>query len=182
MIDLIMYVPEFLREIIEMQVIQSTINIQANELQTDLVKMQKQKFIQTSTGFGLNYWDKEYGLSSNATLNDNLRREIIIAKIRGVGTTTIEMIKSIAESFSGATVIVTELSEIYTFEIYFIGTIGIPQNIAALIAAINECKPAHLDYRLLYRYTTWGELLSHTRTWSDFVTTTWETVKIYEEA
>jgi len=180
MIDLIVYVPECLREIIEMQVIQSTVSLQANELKTALDNMQKQKFIQTSTGFGLSYWEKEYGISSNASLNDKFRREIIIAKIRGTGTTTKELIKQIAQSYSGGEVEVIEVTEKYKFIVKFVSIKGIPPNMDGLTNTINEIKPAHLNFEFSYTYNTWGMVRG--LTWNQASQMSWDNLRIYEEA
>ena len=65
---------------------------------------------------------------------------------------TAEMLKNIAESFSGGECEVIEQNGEYRFDIKFVGNIGTPPNMQDLINALEEAKPAHLAYRFLYTY------------------------------
>ena len=66
-----------------------------------------QFFIDTAT-WGLDLWEKELEIQTDRSKPFERRREIIKAKLRGAGTTTVEMIKNVAEAFSGGEVIVIE--------------------------------------------------------------------------
>lgn len=67
------------------------------------------------------------------------------AKRRGQGTTTKELIKLMASSFTGGEVDVREPKGQYLVEIEFIGTWGVPPNVDDLGESIREVLPAHLD-------------------------------------
>jgi len=179
MFNLVEYLPECLRDVVEMNIIECAVSVQANEIKSAIDTMQKQKFIQTSTGFGLSYWEEEYGIPSNPTLNDKFRREIIIAKIRGTGTTTKELIKLSSQAYSGGEVEIIELPEEYRFIVKFVGTKGIPQNMDALRDTIEEIKPAHLAFEFSYTYNTWFMLLN--LTWQQASLLTWANIKTFRE-
>lgn len=66
----------------------------------------------------------------------------------------------------------------YSFEVRFVGTLGIPANMAGLIQIMEEIKPAHLDYSFVYSYTWWDSLKS--LTWNGAHGKTWNELRVYE--
>lgn len=129
-----------------------------------------QRFIDTAT-WGLDYWENEFGITTILTDSYDIRRSRIKARLRGQGTTTVEMIKNICESFSGGLVDVIENNEESYFEIKFISTIGIPEKIEDLYSAIEKIKPAHLEVKYTFTYETWNEIKDFT--WWDVSHYTW---------
>lgn len=136
-----------------------------------------QFFVPTAT-WGLALWEEELSLPIDPSKPKERRREVISAKLRGAGTTTIEMIKNVATAFSGGEVEVLEYPSESRFEIQFIGVKGIPPNMAGLIQTIESIKPAHLDYNFKYSFTWWDKL--KTLTWQLANTKTWNDLKVYE--
>ena len=112
------------------------------------------------------------------SLSYEQRREIIIAKIRGQGTTTAEMIRSVAEAFTGGEVEVIEDSPNYHFIVRFVGVYGIPRNMQAFISILEDIKPAHLWYTFDYKYVIWNDLKQ--KTWNDLRPYTWDGLRIDE--
>ena len=156
-IDLGIYVPDFISLIEEMKEIYEVEGEELGLIQYQIVDIYKQFRIKTAT-WGLVLWEKRYGIETNLSLTYEERREIIEAKRRGRGTTTIQMIKNTAESFSGGEVDVIEHNEHYYFVVKFVGVRGIPKNMPAFIDMIETIKPAHLGYKFEYTYLTWGAL------------------------
>lgn len=115
-------------------------------------------YVTTAPDWALDIWEQELGLASFAGKPLNQRRSRIISKIRGIGTVTVRLVKSVAESYAYGTVSVTEHPEQYSFTIKFLDSRGIPPNYADLQAAIEEIKPAHLEAIYDFSYTTYGEL------------------------
>ena len=101
----------------------------------------QQLFPSTTSGWGLELWERAWGIPVDRTLSDQRRRDRILAKIKGTGTTTVEVIRAVAQSFSSFPAEVIEESALYRFVIW------------DLIAAVNELKPAHLDWEIRYRQT-----------------------------
>jgi len=132
-----------------------------------------QYFVSTAS-WGLDLWEKEFGISIDKTKPLEQRRSVILSKIRGVGTVTVSLIKSVAEAYDGGQVEVSIQPEAYTFTVKFIDTRGIPPNLDDLKAVIEEIKPAHLAVEFAFTYTQWEELTS--KTWGDLKNFTWDEV------
>ncbi len=113
----------------------------------------QQLFPSTTSGWGLELWERAWGIPVDRTLSDQRRRDRILAKIKGTGTTTVEVIRAVAQSFSSFPAEVIEESALYRFVIWYLGTIGEIEHKEDLIAAVNELKPAHLDWEIRYRQT-----------------------------
>ncbi|OOM71450.1 putative phage tail protein [Clostridium sp. BL-8] len=98
---------------------------------------------------------------------------------KGQGTTSIQMIKNVAETFSGGEVNVIENTAPYTFTIQFIGVKGIPRNMQEFINMLEDIKPAHLGYVFKYTYTYWDYLDSKNLSYNDIEIIKWDDLEIY---
>ena len=140
--------------------IQNSFTVEADLINNEVEKTLEQFFVDSAT-YGLDYWEKMLGISKNN--NDiQTRRENIKAKMRSRGTTSIEVIKNICEAYSyGEVEIVVDHSN-YSFEINFIGSIGVPKAFAELDKTINEIKPCHLAHSYKFNYNTHTDLSKFT--------------------
>jgi len=120
-------------------------------------------FVNTASSL-LSRYENLYGLNVDITKNDSFRRERIRAKLIGVGTVTKQMIKETAASYSNGEVEVIEDPAYSRFIVKFVGTLGIPSNMADLTLTIEEIKPAHLDFDFEYVFTTNKVLSAFTHT------------------
>lgn len=139
--------------------------------------LENQLFIDTAT-WGLNIWEREFSIKTDISKSLPERREVIKAKMRGSGTCTIEMIKNTALAYTNAETEVIEDNPNYTFIIKFINIKGVPPDIDSFKNTIESIKPAHIDYKLEYRYTTWGELKKST--WGELKKHTWAELRTKE--
>ncbi len=178
-VDLLTYLPQYYQENETMIELQGAVSEEVGQLWYSIDDLLKQFFVSTAT-WGLDLWERELGLPTDRTKSYERRREIIMAKLRGAGTTTKAMIQSVASAFSGGEVEVHEYNDEYRFVVQFIGVLGIPLNMAGLINAIDEIKPAHLTYSFKYTYTTWNMVQS--LTWADAGQGTWNQLRTYEGA
>jgi uncharacterized protein YmfQ (DUF2313 family) len=169
--DLIDYLPPIYDGNTTMQELQSLLTTDINNLSTSFNTVMDECFINTATKL-LSRYEGIYGLQVDITKSDVFRRERILAKIRGIGTTTKEMIKQTAAAYSGGEVEVIEHPETSSFSIKFVGTLGIPGNMADLTLTIEEIKPAHLSFSFAYTYRRWGELTAYL--WGDVTGLTWD--------
>src|SRR5699024_1642787 len=80
------------------------------------------------------------------------RRSVIISKKRGIGTVTVELVKSVAESFYGGQVEVKEKFEDSVIEIKFTSNLVVPPNQDDVYTAVTEILPAHLFLTFEYTY------------------------------
>jgi len=113
----------------------------------------EQLFPSTASGWGLELWEAAYGLPREPGQTEEQRRAGILAKVKGVGPSTPELLKSIAQCFSPYPVELVEYPAEYRFELWYVGTIGTIGRPEGLRAAVNERKPAHLDWSFGYRET-----------------------------
>ncbi|MGP1411899.1 MAG: YmfQ family protein [Peptoanaerobacter stomatis] len=155
--DLMKYLPLYWHDIKEMIVLLKSLGIEIGELDLKLKDIFSQCFIETAT-WGLGLWEREIDLKTDLSLSYEHRREMIKAKLRGSSTTTKEMIANVAKAFSNGEVEVIEHNEKYFFEIKFIGTRGIPANMAGLKSILEEIKPAHLGVKYSYIFAVWEHL------------------------
>lgn len=130
----------------------------------------EQYFVSTAT-WGLELWESELGISVDVTKPIEQRRSLILSKMRGIGTVTLSLIKSVAEAYDGGKVDVIVQPEAYTFIVKFVDTRGIPPNLDDLKAVIEEIKPAHLAVEYAFTYTQWDELKQ--TTWTNLKNFTW---------
>jgi hypothetical protein len=178
-VDLTKYVPTFISDISEMKAIYDVQGTELGSLLYYLDDIIKQFFIDTVT-WGLIYWEDEYGIETNLDMSYEDRRTILKAKKRGQGTTTKEMIKNVAESFSGVEVSIVEDNVNYSFKVKFIGIKGIPKNMEAFKNILEDIRPAHLGYVFEYTYTVWNVLKEKNLIWTNSIIKTWDELKIYE--
>lgn len=159
--DLMEMLPNYYRGNVTMEKLQSILAEKIQALAKDINETIDQCFVNTATAL-LSRYEKIYGLDVDISKSNEFRRERIRAKIRGVGTVTKEMLKAVARSYSNGEVEVIEDPANYKFIIKFIGTRGLPPNMADLTVTIEEIKPAHLAYEFEFIYRTHKEISEFT--------------------
>lgn len=145
------YVNQGLRDVNYYNDIMSAEGAEIDRFFFNAQNLTEQYFVEKAN-WGLEQWELFLGIPIDKTKPDSFRRSTIIAKIRGTGVVTVEMIKNVAESFANGEVEVIENLAPYTFKIKFVGVLGAPPNIEDLFNAINEIKPAHMSVVYEYRY------------------------------
>lgn len=148
--------------------------VEIDSLNNSIQDIVNQCFVNTAT-WGLDNWENLLGIVTNHSKDINYRRTVVNAKLRGSGTVTVNLIQNVASSFSNGKVAVFEYPSIYSFEVMFVGTIGIPPNLTDLQDAINQIKPAHLEVTYTFLYTQWSRV--KTSTWATVKTGTWDGLK-----
>lgn len=176
-VDIARYVPDFVAALLEMAELYRTEGYELGAIKYAFSDLVDQCFVQTAT-WGLLRWEEVYGIATNFSLSYEQRREIILAKMRGQGTTTVEMIRSTAIAFSGGEVEVIEDNAHYNFIVRFVGQYGIPRNMQAFKEMLEEIKPAHLGYTLEYRFVIWNELKPYI--WLELEPYTWDGLRVKE--
>ena len=159
--ELINLLPDYYRNNQTMEELQEILSNDINYFVGGFGETIDQCFVNTATSL-LSRYEKIYGLQVDVSKSDEFRRERIRAKIRGVGTVTKQMIEAVARSYSNGEVEVIEDPVNYSFKVKFVGTKGLPPNMADLTVTIEEIKPAHLAFEFEYVYNTHGELSIYT--------------------
>lgn len=117
-------------------------------------ELMQQLDMSTAT-WGLSTWERAYGITPDTSMSTERRRSKLMSKMRGQGTTSVAMIKNVAESFVNGIVEVVDIPDEYRFEVKFVNTIGRPPNLDDVAAAIEEIKPAHLLYTFIFLFRTY---------------------------
>ena len=173
------YVPDFLSESIIFNEIYNTQGAECDSVDTAMVEILDQCYIDTTT-WGLKFWEKFLSIPVDEAKDMAYRRSVIKSKIRGIGTVTVNLIQSVAQSFDNGEVAIIEHNNTYSFEVKFISAYGIPININDLKDAVDQIKPAHLEVIYTFRYLIWDELDSKNNSWDyfDSKNLTWDNFEI----
>lgn len=146
-VDLSKYVPRFIYNNGILNKIYNSQEEQLTNLRSQIEDLQNQFYIDTAT-WGLDLWEKEYGIAKNENYTLEERRSLIKAKKRGQGVITKGLIRNICQSWAGCDVDVVENTAPYTFKLIFKFSKGMPKNLDALLDVIGDIKPAHLQMDL----------------------------------
>lgn len=147
--QLIKLLPDYYADNKTMVLLQSILSGQTEYLEGRLDQTVSDCFVSTAVDT-LTRLEQIMGIIPDVSKSNRYRRERIMAKIAGAGTTTASLIQSIAESYTNAEVELTEDFPRYTVTVRFTGTSGIPGNMDDIKASIEEAIPAHLQ--ILYEY------------------------------
>lgn len=139
---LLEYLPWYEKESVVFKEIMRVEEIEFDKLEATMQNLGHQFFVDTAT-WGLAIYEKELGLPVKPNKSLEERRSIIKAKMRGIGKVDAAMIKAIVEAFTNSNVEVTFDGRI---NIIFSNEKVLKLNIADMFNAIEEVKPAHLDY------------------------------------
>ena len=101
-----------------------------------------------------------------------------MARLRGMGAVGKNVLIRAAAAFSGGDVDVIEYPAEHRFVVKFIGTLGIPKNMASFIEMVEDVKPAHLAYTFEYTFTWWDKVKE--LTWAQAGMSTWDNLRTYE--
>lgn len=173
--DLMTLLPDYYGENETMIRLQSILSAETEKLDTSLSQTISECFVSTASAM-LSRYEKLYGLEVDVSKSDAFRRERIKAKITGAGTTTKQMMINTAKSYSNGEVEVFEDNANSRFTIKFVGTLGIPGNMADLKLTIEEIKPAHLAVTYEYVYNTWYNLSA--LKWEQAGAYSWEQIRM----
>lgn len=154
--------------------LQSILSAETEKLDTGLSQTIAECFVSTASAV-LSRYERLYGLEVDISKSDVFRRERIKAKIAGAGTTTKQMIINTAKSYSNGEVEVIENNAHSRFTIKFVGTLGLPPNLADLKLTMEEIKPAHLAVTYEYVYNSWANVSA--LTWSQAGVYTWGQIR-----
>ena len=147
-IDLMAQLPE-LYSSLPFAELQRVLGLAVARLRQDVEFTMEQLWPQTASGWGLELWETAYGIPVEPDKTDAVRRTRILSKLRGQGTPTAELIRSVVLAFVEGTVEIVEDQGAYSFLIRIVPDAGQPPDVDAIRAAVNEIKPAHLGMALL---------------------------------
>lgn len=173
--ELMEHLPSYYRGNKTMEELQGILTEGAKETAAKFQETLDQCFIGTATTL-LSRYEKIYGLTVDVTKNEGFRRERLLAKARGTGTVTKKMLEETARAYSNGEVKVIENINNNSFVVRFVGTKGIPANMADLTLTIEDIKPAHLSFTFEYTFNTWLDVSD--MTWAETKNYTWEQLRV----
>lgn len=176
--DLMRYLPPYYDRSIIMKAIQDANAEELGAVYYFIDDFKRQFLTPTTATWGLAFWEQELGLSTDISKTYEERREIIMARLQGMGTVGKNVLISAASAFSGGDVDVIECPAEYRFVVKFIGTLGVPKNMASFVNMVEDIKPAHLSYTFEYTFTWWDKV--KTLTWAQASAGTWNDLRTYE--
>ncbi|MBC2576588.1 putative phage tail protein [Peptostreptococcus canis] len=144
----------------------------------DLINSEKEYQVSTAT-YSLAWWCDFVGIDYDNSLDIEITRSNILARMKSNGITTVDVIKKIVESYSNGTCEVIENYSDYSFTIKFIDIIGVPKRIDEIKKIIDKVKPAHLAYNFEFKFHTWDDIKNTGKTWEDWKKSgkTWNDLK-----
>lgn len=131
--------------------VERVIETQLDKLRSARDSTLDQVFPSTAT-WTLDIWERAWGIQRAQGDAQDFRRARLIAKLRGQGTTTVDLVRNVASSFTNLMVEVDEHPAEYRVEIRFIGAIGTPINLDDLARSLLDILPAHLVYNYQFRH------------------------------
>lgn len=115
-----------------------------------------------TASWGLELWEAALGLTAQEGRTQAQRQAQVVAKLRGVGPVTPELIRSVCRDLVSGEVAVTEFCDEYRVVIDFVGVFGVPPNIADVVRELDELLPAHLAWEYVYHFRPYGDLTGYT--------------------
>lgn len=124
-------------------------------------------------------FERDLGIETMKNLRYDQRREQIISRyIASFDQTTEETIKSVAGAYSNGEVEVNETDKVGVYEIKFIGSRGVPDNMTGLKKALDIIIPAHLGLTYVFTFAPWEDLAM--QTWGSVADKTWDDLRTWE--
>lgn len=99
---------------------------------------------------GAQWWEKMLNIVPKTTQTLADRRSKIQAKWLSANHNDIALIQRVCNSWKNGEIVAGFINN--KIQLQFVGSLGIPSDLDALKASIEEIKPAHLPYIILFKY------------------------------
>lgn len=148
-----------------------------DKVSADISAEDMRLFITTTDTFSLH--EKDVGLPE-ITADNETKRARVIARLQGNNLLTKAELERLILMYDKTGCTITEDFPNYTINIEFSGRKGIPYNLEAIKAAVEEVKPAHIKVNYGFQSNTWGEAQRKLGTWGNAKAFTWGGVQNYD--
>lgn len=177
--DMIKHLPLYERKSTIFRAVLTAYDKEFRNTEQQLEIVDRNLFVDTAIE-ALPIYERDLGIKQNSSLRYDQRREQITSRNRAsFDQTTKATIKAVAAAFGNGEVEVNPTDTPGIYEIRFVGTRGIPDNVEGLKQAIDIIVPAHLQFDYVYSFNTWDFISD--RTWENVSKITWENIKIWDE-
>jgi hypothetical protein len=150
------------------QEICASIGGRADDGAAALADFEKQLDVDSAT-WGIDIYEKEYGIKRDISKPYADRRAVIKSKMRGAGKADVTLIKLVVASWTNGHVDVAFSDG--TITVTFNDIVGVPSNLDDVKLALEKIKPAHLALVYVLLYNTW--LQASSKTWNQLAAFTW---------
>ncbi len=175
--DMLKYLPWYERKSKVFDEVLSAYDKEFRRLEQDVDVVERNILLDTAVE-GLDIFERDLGIEPRDDLKYDQRREQISSRnIASFDQTTEDTIKAVAQAYSNGEVEVnsTDIDGIY--EIKFISTKGIPNNLDGLKQALDIVIPAHLGVKYTFTYNAWDFLSD--KTWGETSLLTWAELEVF---
>lgn len=171
------YLPYYERKSLIFNEILNAYDKEFRRLEQDTQIVDRNMALDTAIEF-LGVYERDVAINTNKKLNYKQRREQVSARNRAsFEQTTKETIKDVAQAFSNGEVEVNS-GFAGAYEIKFVGTRGIPDNIDGLKEALDIIIPSHLGLTYTFTFNAWDQI--NKLKWNDCLNKTWEDLRTWE--
>lgn len=131
--------------------LERAIGSQMEGLWGDREDLLRQLWVDTAT-WGLDRWESWCGLTPAPDQSLSWRRSRVLGRLRSRGATTAELIATVVSGYGydPSQVAVVEHPAESRFEVVLSGLAQAPAELTGITAAVNEVKPAHLDWNFTF--------------------------------
>jgi len=143
-------VSKFLKKDVLYQDFFNAVNSALADLENAINELKDDFFFNTMTLDAVVFMEKLLKITPFQSQTLENRQDAIRAKWRSSGHNSIILIRNVCESWKRGEIEADFING--KIQIKFVGEYGIPDDMTALINAINEIKPAHLAYFIIYKY------------------------------
>ncbi|WP_291754797.1 putative phage tail protein [Lysinibacillus sp. UBA5990] len=176
--DMMKYLPLYERKSNTFRTVLTADDRELRNAEQQLEIVNRNIFIDTAIE-ALPIYERDLGIKPNSTLRYDQRREQIISRYRAsFDQTTEETIKDVAAAYSNGEVEINKTNTPGVYEIKFIGTKGIPNNLEGLMQVIEIIVPAHLEFGYAYTFNVWDFVKN--RTWGSVSNLTWDDIRVWD--
>lgn len=162
--DMHTYLPPHYNDLEDVQIMLDAEASEIVRIQARLYEVLDQFYVNSAT-YGLDRWESEVGIDKIPQRSTDSRRHYINAKLRGTGTVSESLLKSVVDSFYFAEI--TDIPNEHQVNVKLLGKRGEPRNLEDIDVAVTDIIPAHLQPNYEFTFATWGEINNAQLTWKD---------------
>ncbi|WP_083244735.1 putative phage tail protein [Lysinibacillus fusiformis] len=176
--DMMKYLPLYERKSNTFRTVLTAGDRELRNAEQQLEIVNRNIFIDTAIE-ALPIYERDLGIKPNSTLRYDQRREQISSRNQAsFDQTTEETIKAVAAAYSNGVVEINKTNTPGVYEIKFIGTKGIPNNLEGLMQVIEIIAPSHLEFGYAYTFNVWDFVQN--RTWESVSNLTWDDIRVWD--
>ncbi len=122
-------------------------------------------------------WERICGITPDETKPPDVRRAIVMSRLQGAGTVTVEVVRRLADTLYGAKTEVTEDFAGGRVVVTLVGKRGVAAEAEDVRKELRELIPAHLGIALEFTWFVWNEF--DALTWNEADAFTWNELEVH---